>query len=207
MSNREYDVITECASSNFSETPHVVPSLEKIFGTSENDVLITSASPSSAVGFLQEPQHKGTWITMKVSVAIDLVELLLHSGMSRDSPLASIQVHFLMRMFLLLILFYLAMSIVIIAIIVMKVDVPDLSASFTPMVEYLLLIVRHELNRDLWGKVKKILSSLFFCAELLIVVSVFLFGIISHGPNFLVILVKQNVLMQQGTSMLSPQYI
>nr|XP_009413254.1 PREDICTED: uncharacterized protein LOC103994598 isoform X1 [Musa acuminata subsp. malaccensis] len=91
LSNREYDVITECASSNFSETPHVVPSLEKIFGTSENDVLLTSASPSSAVGFLQEPQHKGTWITMKVSVAIDLVELLLHSGMSRDSPLASIQ--------------------------------------------------------------------------------------------------------------------
>ncbi|WOL09557.1 hypothetical protein Cni_G18310 [Canna indica] len=92
MSNQEYDIITECALTNFSETPHHIPSLENIFGTSEDGVPVPALPPSDATGSdLQVPQRKETWITMKVSVAIDLVELLLHSGISRDSPLASIQ--------------------------------------------------------------------------------------------------------------------
>lgn len=113
MSNREYDIITECALSNFSETPHVVPSLGKVFGALEDDILVPAASPSGAIrSEFQDSQSTATWITMKVSVAIDVVNLLLHSGNSRDSPLASIQVPNFICSFLIipLKLFYLSCS-------------------------------------------------------------------------------------------------
>ncbi|XP_042394059.1 uncharacterized protein LOC121984930 isoform X2 [Zingiber officinale] len=92
MSNHEYDITTECALSNFSEPPHVVPYLGKVFGAPEDDILVPAESPSGAIrSEFQNSQSTATWITMKVSVAIDVVDLLLHSGNSRDSPLASIQ--------------------------------------------------------------------------------------------------------------------
>lgn len=113
MSNHEYDITTECALSNFSEPPHVVPYLGKVFGGPEDDILVPAESPSGAIrSEFQNSQSTATWITMKVSVAIDVVDLLLHSGNSRDSPLASIQVpNFRYSFFIIpLKLFYLSCS-------------------------------------------------------------------------------------------------
>ncbi|KAJ4777649.1 Pleckstrin (PH) domain-containing protein isoform 2 [Rhynchospora pubera] len=94
LSNREYEIITECASSNFSETPNIVPSL---YDESPNPISTGAVASSSLV--LPENFVEGRpceeevvpWITMKCSVTINLIELSLHSGFSRDSPLASLQ--------------------------------------------------------------------------------------------------------------------
>ena len=90
LSNREYEIISECALSNFSETPHPVPTLDDPrYGTSTTPSHV-SASSSESIHDLSKDAE--TWITNKFSVSINLVELSLHSGSTRDSPLASVQV-------------------------------------------------------------------------------------------------------------------
>lgn len=92
LSNREYEIISECALSNFSETPHPVPTLDDPrYGTSTTPSHV-SASSSESIHVLSEGAE--TWIANKFSVSINLVELSLHSGSTRDSPLASVQVIF-----------------------------------------------------------------------------------------------------------------
>uniref|UniRef100_A0A0E0MAV7 PH domain-containing protein n=1 Tax=Oryza punctata TaxID=4537 RepID=A0A0E0MAV7_ORYPU len=90
LSNREYEIISECALSNFSETPHVVPALDDPrYGTSTAESHVSSSSSSESIQDLS--QDAETWITNKISVSINLVELSLHSGSTRDSPMASMQ--------------------------------------------------------------------------------------------------------------------
>ncbi|KAI3918587.1 hypothetical protein MKX01_041907, partial [Papaver californicum] len=89
LSNREYQIITQCASSNFSETPNSIPPLKQS-ETSSHNIVQPVAPPVSAVEF--EVGNGEKWITMTVSVAINLVELSLHSGETRDAPLASLQI-------------------------------------------------------------------------------------------------------------------
>lgn len=89
LSNKEYEIITECALANLSETPHVVPPLGKIDDTSDSLLehpvsLVTSSDKSDT--------QLRTWVVMKVSVSVNLAELSLHSGITRDSPLATVQV-------------------------------------------------------------------------------------------------------------------
>lgn len=92
LSNREYEIISECALSNFSEAPHNVPALDDPrYGTSTTESHL-SASSVSAESIQDMAQDTETWITNKLSVSINLVELSLHSGSARDSPLASVQV-------------------------------------------------------------------------------------------------------------------
>ncbi|WVZ57683.1 hypothetical protein U9M48_008037 [Paspalum notatum var. saurae] len=89
LSNREYEIISECALSNFSETPHPVPTLDDPrYGTSTTPSHV-SASSSESIQDLSGGAE--TWIAIKFSVLINLVELSLHSGSIRDSPLASVQ--------------------------------------------------------------------------------------------------------------------
>lgn len=89
LSNREYEIISECALSNFSETPHPVPTLDDPrYGTSTTPSHVSASSES--IHDLSKDVE--TWITNKFSVSINLVELSLHSGSTRDSPLASVQV-------------------------------------------------------------------------------------------------------------------
>ncbi|XAR70581.1 hypothetical protein NMG60_11027484 [Bertholletia excelsa] len=91
LSNREYQIITECAVSNVSESPNVIPPLNYDSGKSMIDVrepLIHEDCPSID----PETQNKATWTTTKVSVDINLVELCLHYGMARDASLATMQV-------------------------------------------------------------------------------------------------------------------
>ncbi|KAF8380627.1 hypothetical protein HHK36_028116 [Tetracentron sinense] len=89
LSSREYQIITECTLSNISETPHTVPPLYHPV-TSSDDVAEPLVPRASDAEF--GTQDVGAWITMKVLVAIDLVELCLHSGVARDAALATMQV-------------------------------------------------------------------------------------------------------------------
>uniref|UniRef100_J3N503 PH domain-containing protein n=1 Tax=Oryza brachyantha TaxID=4533 RepID=J3N503_ORYBR len=91
LSNREYEIISECALSNFSETPQVVPALDDPrYGPSTAESHVSSSSVSSE-SIQDLSQDAETWITNKLSVSINLVELSLHSGSTRDSPIASVQ--------------------------------------------------------------------------------------------------------------------
>ncbi|KAK8614167.1 hypothetical protein V6N13_122539 [Hibiscus sabdariffa] len=87
LTNREYMIITECALSNISETPRIVPPLSSDFLTSSSDAV--DVIPLSGV----EPRtpNAETWTVMKVSVVINLVEMGLYVGEEWRSPLATVQ--------------------------------------------------------------------------------------------------------------------
>ncbi|KAG9452487.1 hypothetical protein H6P81_005391 [Aristolochia fimbriata] len=87
LSNSEYQIITECALSNLSETPHSVPPLDKGVETT-----LDNADSLGSLDTEPESEDLKAWITTKVSVSIHLVELSLYSGSTRDSPLAIVQV-------------------------------------------------------------------------------------------------------------------
>uniref|UniRef100_A0A2P2MGT2 Uncharacterized protein LOC105636609 n=3 Tax=Rhizophora mucronata TaxID=61149 RepID=A0A2P2MGT2_RHIMU len=90
MSNREYQIITECAVSNFSETPHVVPKLKDYSATSYGDAV--ESVPQDSVNIGSDVRSGEGGISVKVSVVLNLIELRLHAGVTRDASLASIQV-------------------------------------------------------------------------------------------------------------------
>nr|XP_027080056.1 uncharacterized protein LOC113703042 isoform X2 [Coffea arabica] len=90
LSNKEYRIISECAQSNFSETPNLVPQLNVSSSAS-----VEVAGPSVPVD--SNATESGTlgrekWISTKVSVIIDLVELSLYYGVTRDASLATLKV-------------------------------------------------------------------------------------------------------------------
>lgn len=89
LSNKEYQIITECALDNYSESPDIVPPLM-------DSVSPTIRIEDAVVPPVSEPESTApdgrTWVTTKVYVVIDLVELRLHAGTTRDAPLATVQV-------------------------------------------------------------------------------------------------------------------
>ncbi|VVA93348.1 unnamed protein product [Arabis nemorensis] len=89
LSNREYQILTECAQSNISETPHTVPplSVDTVASSRSFHDTLTSEDPNTA-----QTEKSDAWISMKVSVVINLVELCLFAGTSRDAPLAAVQI-------------------------------------------------------------------------------------------------------------------
>lgn len=91
LSNREYQIITDCAQSNISETPRIVPPLNHYSMTSSVDVE-EDITPQEPDGIESQSASGGAWVMMKVSVVIDLVELCLHAGVARDASLATVQV-------------------------------------------------------------------------------------------------------------------
>ncbi|KAK2995313.1 hypothetical protein RJ640_023827 [Escallonia rubra] len=92
LSNREYQIITECALANTSETPNIVPLVNKDIATTSVDTMEPSF-PQGSDASRSEVQNGEIWISMKVSVVIGLVELCLHYGTSRDASLATLQVN------------------------------------------------------------------------------------------------------------------
>ncbi|XVE65214.1 hypothetical protein DITRI_Ditri07aG0162900 [Diplodiscus trichospermus] len=90
LSNREYQIVTECALSNISETPHFVPPLSSDFVTSSVDV-VEPVIPQSTVVVEPRTPNRETWTVMKVSVVINLIELGLYVGEEWRSPLATVQ--------------------------------------------------------------------------------------------------------------------
>lgn len=93
LSSREYQIISECAISNISETPHVVPPLKHDSGTSSVDAVETPISQNITVVECDAATGEA-WIVMKVSVIINLAELSLHTGAAKDASLATVQVLF-----------------------------------------------------------------------------------------------------------------
>ncbi len=99
LSSGEYQIITECALSNISETPRVVPPLKHDPQTSIVDAAETVVPPEM-VGVVSETANGESWILIKASVVINLVELSLYTGSARDASLAIVQVFFLFFIFI-----------------------------------------------------------------------------------------------------------
>uniref|UniRef100_A0A6N2K527 PH domain-containing protein n=1 Tax=Salix viminalis TaxID=40686 RepID=A0A6N2K527_SALVM len=91
LTSRDYQIITECATSNISETPHTVPPLNHDSLASSIDVIKPLALQNPG-GVETETPNREAWISLKVSVAINLVELCLYAGVARDASLATIKV-------------------------------------------------------------------------------------------------------------------
>lgn len=86
LSNREYQIITDCAQSNVSETPHTVPplNLDSVTSLSEGEAI--TQDPNGTAFPIASGEAR---VMMKVCVVIDLVELCLHTGLG---SLATVQV-------------------------------------------------------------------------------------------------------------------
>lgn len=109
VSNKEYQIITECAVSNFSEVPQIPPPLNQDSSMTLND------TTGDIVAEVTNGVDSGTTngevsVLLKLCVSINLVELSLYTGLTRDASLATVQVHCLfyhhifqlqLRMFLL----------------------------------------------------------------------------------------------------------
>nr|XP_043638921.1 uncharacterized protein LOC122610015 [Erigeron canadensis] len=91
LSNKEYHIISECALSNFSETPNAIPPLDNNAVSTSADAIDTLVG-QGLEGHEYEAQSEQVWISMKVSVIVGLVEMSLHYGMARDASLATLQV-------------------------------------------------------------------------------------------------------------------
>ncbi|KAL8266737.1 hypothetical protein R6Q59_004081 [Mikania micrantha] len=90
LSNKEYHIISECALSNFSETPNPIPPLKN--NVSDSADVMNSLVHQGSIGHEHEAQNEQAWISMKVSVSVGLVEMSLQYGMARDASLATLQV-------------------------------------------------------------------------------------------------------------------
>ncbi|PIN17888.1 hypothetical protein CDL12_09445 [Handroanthus impetiginosus] len=91
LSNKEYEVIIECAHANISETPNSVPPLKDESFSPSIDV-VGHAGPQGLDPATSGTQAREMWVATKISVHIDMVELCLHYGITRDAPLATLQV-------------------------------------------------------------------------------------------------------------------
>ncbi|KAF9624988.1 hypothetical protein IFM89_016808 [Coptis chinensis] len=91
LSNKEYQIITECALSNISETPNSVPPLCQNSADCSDDLELLEPSIPLPSDVERESLNEKAWTSMILSVALDLVELSLHSGDTRDASLATVQ--------------------------------------------------------------------------------------------------------------------
>lgn len=91
VSNKEYEIITECAVSNFSEVPHIPPPLNQYSSATLNDTT-GDIVPEVANGVHSGTTNVEASVLLKVCVSINLVELSLYTGLTRDSSLATVQV-------------------------------------------------------------------------------------------------------------------
>ncbi|XP_075505709.1 uncharacterized protein LOC142542773 isoform X1 [Primulina tabacum] len=92
LSNKEYEIIMECALENISETPNIEPP-SKDEGLSRSvDAFEHSGTLDSSPAKSETENKEKTWVTTKISVDIDLVELSIHYGITRDAPLATLQI-------------------------------------------------------------------------------------------------------------------
>lgn len=91
LSSKEYEIITECAQANISEIPNLVPQLKDDFLSASLDQIEPSVHLDSHAT-TSENLDGEMGITIKVSVVIDLVELSLYYGITRDASLGTLQV-------------------------------------------------------------------------------------------------------------------
>ncbi|VFQ66400.1 unnamed protein product [Cuscuta campestris] len=91
LSSTEYQIITECALANFSETPNTLPPIVEDFVSPSAEIMEPLALQSSEIAN-GETEDDARWVNTKVSVSIELVELCLFYGLTRDASLATLQV-------------------------------------------------------------------------------------------------------------------
>ncbi|XP_078437793.1 pleckstrin homology (PH) domain-containing protein isoform X2 [Wolffia australiana] len=89
LSNKEYELVTECAIANMSETPNLVAPL------TIPSQAATMTEDGSGMSIASEPVNgnaaEKAWEKLKLMVSIGLIGLNLHTGATRDSSLATIQ--------------------------------------------------------------------------------------------------------------------
>ncbi|ESW28603.1 hypothetical protein PHAVU_002G003000 [Phaseolus vulgaris] len=91
VSNKEYEIITECAVSNISEVPDIPPPLNQYSSLTLNDTtgdIVPEVTNSVDSGTTNVQAS----VLLKLCVSINLVELSLYTGLTRDSSLATVQV-------------------------------------------------------------------------------------------------------------------
>lgn len=86
-------MISECAVTNISETPRLIPPLNHDTLTSSADVS-QPIIPQDLHGPESQIARGETWVVTKVSVVISLIELRLITAVTRDTSLATVQVLF-----------------------------------------------------------------------------------------------------------------
>ncbi|KAL6543919.1 hypothetical protein OROGR_010416 [Orobanche gracilis] len=87
LSNKEYEIIIECAQANTSETPNIVPELENESVPPFIDVM--GHTITQGLDHVQsETQAREILNAIVISVRINMVELGLHYGVTRDASLA-----------------------------------------------------------------------------------------------------------------------
>jgi vacuolar protein sorting-associated protein 13A/C len=99
MSDKEYLVIIDCASTNVSETPNIPPSFRDNATASEissQEFLLLEPAQESDEQVAQGPgshgQELSAWTKMRWNVDVRHVEIELYVGVDRDSPLARLEV-------------------------------------------------------------------------------------------------------------------
>ncbi|BBN04917.1 vacuolar protein sorting-associated protein 13A/C [Marchantia polymorpha subsp. ruderalis] len=100
LSDKEYQVITECAISNMAETPNLPPPvIEKVPNEDKDgrEIEMNVKAPNSDDVEVQRADNTSgsaseSWTTIKVGVGIKMVELSIFTGKAREAPLASVQV-------------------------------------------------------------------------------------------------------------------
>ncbi|XP_027361593.1 uncharacterized protein LOC113869468 [Abrus precatorius] len=95
LSNKEYQIITECAVSNFSEVPYIPPPLNQYSSMTLNDAT-GDIVPEVTNGVDSGNTNVQASVSLKICVSINLVELSLYTGVTRDATLATVQVHCLL---------------------------------------------------------------------------------------------------------------
>lgn len=97
LSDKEYQVITECALTNMGESPNLpAPVVEQKTEDAQKGKVKENEPVNEGEHSEELPGSRGTsdavWTTVKVAVGIQLVELGLYTGGTRDAALASVQV-------------------------------------------------------------------------------------------------------------------
>jgi vacuolar protein sorting-associated protein 13A/C len=92
LSNKEYQIITECSISNFSEVPHIPPLPNQHSSMEVNDATVDIV-PEVVNSVASGTTIVEASVVLKICVAINLVELSLYTGGTRDASLATVQVH------------------------------------------------------------------------------------------------------------------
>ncbi|EPS74221.1 hypothetical protein M569_00532, partial [Genlisea aurea] len=92
LSNAEYEIIIDCARENMSETPNLMPLLKDESSALLFDVVGRISKRDVAFAESNSEASK-IWISIKFSVRVDMLELRLYYGTSRDVSLASLQMN------------------------------------------------------------------------------------------------------------------
>jgi vacuolar protein sorting-associated protein 13A/C len=104
MTHKEYLVIIDCASTNFSEAPNLPPTFREPARMSEisdeEKMLLETPGefeddkPTAATRSIDPVSAAGSYTKMRVTVDVRQVELDLYIGLESETPLARLEVRY-----------------------------------------------------------------------------------------------------------------